>query len=572
MRYLALACDYDGTVAEDGVLVETTRAALARVRASGRKLLLVTGRVLEDLGRVCPDLALFDAIVAENGAVLYRPDTRESRRLAEPPPAAFVTALRAAGVADVGVGEVIVATRQPHETAVLEVIRAQGLELQVVFNKGAVMVLPSGINKATGLNAALKTLGLSAHNVVGVGDAENDHAFLTRCECAVAVANALPSLKEMADHVTAGARGAGVEELADMLLGDDLASLAARLTRHDLPLGQAADGRPITVPAYGATVLIAGTSGGGKSSVVTGLVERLAERGYQHAVVDPEGDYASYESAVVLGEAQNPPALREVMDVIAAPGRNVVANLLGIPLDQRPLLCASLLAQMFELRGRLGRPHWIVLDESHHLLPTAWQVPPPVEAGRLKGLVLVTVHPDQVAVAVLRAVDLVVALGQTPDETLRQFARTVGAPPPEVEPGPLPPGDAYVWSPRTLDAPVLLHATPARGDRRRHVRKYAEGELGPERSFYFRGPEGRLNLRAQNLRLFLQVADGVDDDTWLFHLRRGDYSAWVREAIKDDDMADEIAVVEAAAPNPVDPADGRARIRAAIEARYTAPA
>jgi hypothetical protein len=386
------------------------------------------------------------------------------------------------------------------------------------------------------------------------------------------VANAIPSLKEMADHVTVGARGAGVEELAQMLLGDDLAALSPRLARHDLPLGHAGDGRVITVPAYGATVLVAGTSGGGKSSIVTGLVERLAERGYQHAIVDPEGDYLSYESAVVLGEAQNSPALREVMDVMAAPGRNVVANLLGIPLDQRPSFCASLLAQIFELRGRLGRPHWIVLDETHHLLPEGWQVPPPVEAGQLKGLVLVTVHPEHVATPVLRAVDLIVALGQAPDMTLRQFAGAVGVPPPAVGPGPLPPGDAYVWSPRTLAAPIRLRATPARGDRRRHARKYAEGELGPERSFYFRGPDGRLNLRAQNLRFFLQVADGVDDDTWLFHLRRGDYSAWMREAIKDDDMADEIAVLEADAQGPADPGETRGRVRAAVEARYTAPA
>ena len=179
--------------------------------------MLVTGRKLDDLERVCPGLEIFDAIVAENGGVLHRPTSRETRALAPPPPPAFEQALRAQGVEPLDSGRVIVSTWQPHETVVLETIRSLGLELHVIFNKGAVMVLPSGVNKATGLEAALAELGLSAHNVVGVGDAENDHAFLSRCECAVVVANAIPSLKEEADLVTQGRHGEGVAELVDML-------------------------------------------------------------------------------------------------------------------------------------------------------------------------------------------------------------------------------------------------------------------------------------------------------------------------------------------------------------------
>src|SRR5207247_234345 len=140
---------------------------------------------------------------------------RTERPLADPPPARFVARLRERGVAPLTVGRSIVATREPNEATVLEVIRELGLELHVIFNKGAVMVLPSGVNKATGLAAALGELCLSAHNVVGVGDAENDHAFLAACECAAAVANALPALKEHADLVTRGRRGAGVAKLVD---------------------------------------------------------------------------------------------------------------------------------------------------------------------------------------------------------------------------------------------------------------------------------------------------------------------------------------------------------------------
>lgn len=220
MRYGALACDYDGTLAHDGRVDAETVQALERLRASGRTLILVTGRELDELATVFRRLDLFDRVVAENGALLYRPDTGEERRLAEPPPPALVAALRARGV-PLSVGRVIVATVSPHETAVLEIIRDLGLELHVVFNKGSVMVLPSGTNKATGLSAALAELGLSARDTVGVGDAENDQAFLAFCGRAVAVANALPTVKERADLVTTGARGAGVVELIEAILGED---------------------------------------------------------------------------------------------------------------------------------------------------------------------------------------------------------------------------------------------------------------------------------------------------------------------------------------------------------------
>ena len=235
MRYLALACDYDGTLARHGRVEASTIVALERIRASGRKLLLVTGRQLDDLFSVFAEIELFNRVVAENGALVYDPHTREQRSLGEPPPAAFVDALRRRYV-PISVGAVIVATWEPHERAVLETIRDLGLELQVIFNKGAVMVLPAGVSKASGLAAGLDDLALSPDNVVGVGDAENDHAFLAACECSVAVANALPTIKERADVVTKGEAGAGVEELAAELVANDLSSWAPRLERDQARL------------------------------------------------------------------------------------------------------------------------------------------------------------------------------------------------------------------------------------------------------------------------------------------------------------------------------------------------
>ena len=84
------------------------------------------------------------------------------------------------------------------------------------------MVVPSGVNKASGLTAALREISLSPRNVVAIGDAENDHALLNQCEYAVAVANAVPMLKEIADWVTMEEAGGGVAELIDELIAHDL--------------------------------------------------------------------------------------------------------------------------------------------------------------------------------------------------------------------------------------------------------------------------------------------------------------------------------------------------------------
>jgi len=576
MRYHALACDYDGTIAERGVVAPATRAALARLRASGRRVVLVTGRLLGDLERVCPDLSIFDAIVAENGAVYVRPPAREPRRLGPAPPDALIDRLRARGVTPLVRGEVIVATSQPFEVEVMDAIRVLGLELQVIFNKGAVMVLPSGVNKASGLDVALADLGLSAHDVVGIGDAENDHAFLARCGMAVAVADALPSLREEADIVTRGGAGAGTVEIAEALLADEDA-LAPRPGRAEIEIGKRADGGVLSVPDRGSAILCVGTSGGGKSTIVTGFLERVAERGYQYCVIDPEGDYADAEpgpegAAVSLGAARRGPTVDEVIAALSAPQRSVVVNLFGLPLEERPRFCAVLLPRLVELRARFGRPHWIVIDEVHHVLPRDWQATDAAMPDALTGIALVTVHPDHVAPAILAGVSLVLAVGRDPGATLRASAAALGVAPPEAAAIELRPGEAIAWHPREGGAPARVRVFPARVEHKRHVRKYAEGELGPDESFYFRGPDDRLNLRAQNLQLFLQVGDGVDDDTWVHHLRQHDYSRWIRSALKDDDLAEEVARIEEEAdlgPGP-SAADSRARIRAAIEAHYTA--
>ncbi|TAK35772.1 MAG: HAD-IIB family hydrolase [Chloroflexota bacterium] len=568
MRYVALACDYDGTLAAHGKVDDITVAALERLSVSGRKLILVTGRQLHDLLSVFPRPDLFDWIVAENGALLYRPADREMRLLGERPPEEFIRLLRQQKVDPVSVGEVIVATWTPHEIAVVEAIRTLGLGLQVVFNKGAVMVLPPNVNKGTGLVAALAELELSTHNVVGIGDAENDYAFLNLCECSVAVNNALAMLKEHADLVTRGDHGSGVVELIDKLVADDLSEIESRLRRHDIPLGISETGEEVRLPAYGVNVLLAGSSGGGKSTITTGLLERLAEHGYQFCLVDPEGDYDGLQPAISLGLGGRAPTVAEVLQVLEQVEDNARANLLDISMGDRPALFVDLLSRIQELRVRTGRPHWVVGDEAHHLLPASWAPAPLVVPREVQNLLLITVHPDRIAPAVLSSIDVLVVIGESPEQTMREFCRAVEQPMPTIPSGQLDQGEALVWFRRAETDPFRFQVLPPRETFLRHHRKYAVGSLGPDKSFYFRGPGEKLNLRAQNLELFIQLAEGVDNATWLYHLRRGDYSRWFREAIKDEELADEAAKIEQAYANVPDLS--RALIREAIEKRYTA--
>ena len=571
MRFLLLAADYDGTLATDGQVDEPTLDALKRLRASGRKSVLVTGRHLPELRDIFPALELFDRVIAENGALLYRPATREEKLLCEPPNDNFVSALRERDV-PVSVGRAIVATWQPHDAAVLSAIRDLGLDLQVIFNKGAVMVLPSGVNKGSGLSAALDELSISPHNVVSVGDAENDHSFLRISECAVAVANALPSLKERADVVLEAPRGAGVTQLIQSLIDDDLARFDAALQRHSMSIGQRFDdsAQQVRFSPRGGSILVAGPSASGKSTVTSGILEQLVQSGYQFCLLDPEGDYENFAGVIAFGTVKEPPDAKAALRALELPHQNVLINLLGVPLADRPGYFSSLLASIQELRLRYARPHWLVVDEAHHLLPTAWSPGTPMITNVLENAILITVHPSHVAKPALGAVTIVVAIGKQPMETLRAFAGVVQAQPPEGEDFELTTGEALVWRRNSGEPPIHVRTVRSTQERRRHLRQYAEGELSPEESFYFRGPKSALNLRAQNLKTFLQLAEGIDVETWMYHLRRGDYSAWFKRMIKDEELAQHTAGVER--DKSVSADESRQKIREAITNRYTAPA
>jgi hydroxymethylpyrimidine pyrophosphatase-like HAD family hydrolase len=429
------------------VLPETV-SAVERLIASGRRVVLVTGRELDDLKTVCPRLDLFAYVVAENGALLYQPSTGTETALAQRPSESFIASLRARGVGPISVGRVIVATWEPHETAVLKTIRDLGLELQVIFNKGAVMVLPAGISKATGLSAALEKIGLSAHNAVGIGDAENDHALLGLCECGVAVANALPTLKAAADFVTTADHGAGVVELIDALLRDDLASHEPELTRRHLPLGRDSTDREIRISAYGEHILLLGADGG---SALIAALERLSEAAYTYCLIAPRGGYESLAGAVSFGTHERPPSVEEILKLFAKPSESGIVNLTAVPVVEQPAFLDQLLPDLARLRSAVGRPHWLVLGSESKAATLSR-----VGSTRAPSMLWVAADPETVAPADLAGVTVVMAVGAAPQEQISRFSHVVGIPVPRVDPLSLRAGEVLCWRLARNEAPFLL--------------------------------------------------------------------------------------------------------------------
>jgi hypothetical protein len=356
-----------------------------------------------------------------------------------------------------------------------------------------------------------------------------------------------------------------VIEAIDTLLADERVFTARAAQRRKIMLGK--DEAAVLRPEHGG-VLIAGSSGIGKSTLATAIMEKLAAQGFQICVLDPEGDYDDLQDAIVLGGAQRAPAVDEVLDILRKPvATALVINMLGLPVEERPSFFAGLLSPILQLRSQIGRPHWLVTDEAHHMLPADSETADASLPNPLSAAIYVTVHPEAMRPKVLAGVQTVIAVGPKANEVVASFCRAVDTSIPAFPP---PGGEDQVlfWDRASDDPPRWISVDRPQQEHQRHTRKYAEGQLREDKSFYFRGPAGALNLRAHNLMIFLQMADGVDDATWLHHLHRGDYTRWFRDAIKDDDLGDEAESMQDGA----DPAATRKQIRAMVERRYTAPA
>jgi len=460
MRFAAIATDYDGTLASQGRVDARSVQALHAFRERGRTLILVTGRELDELLGIFPEIDVFDRVVAENGALLYCPRSREHKLLGSPPPLTFVRELERRGVAPLSVGRSIVATVEPHETTVLAAVRDLGLELQVIFNKGAVMVLPAGVNKATGLAAALEDLKLSMRNVAAIGDAENDHAMLRAAEFGVAVANALPALVQEADHASPGSHADAVIELMEAIVRDDLAILGAKTIRRRIPLGNLRDGAPVALPGAHHALLIHGSTSEEAGAFASGLLQRMRDEGYQCCIVDIQGRHGGLHGTVALGTPERPASAEEVASALGdSPGTSVVVALSGVGADEQHKLLAELPAVLGRLRARNGRPHSVFVDlwpDSEGLFSAVGQL---MNQRHGIGLVLTCAGATTLPEEMRRVFGSVVALGMGAEGWMQSHMSDMRNRKVPLLPGDrLAAGEALMWT-DTLDD-VLLAFRP----------------------------------------------------------------------------------------------------------------
>ena len=413
--FRAVATDFDGTLAE-GMIASDTLAALAEARARGIRVILVTGRIMSELRAVFPEVDdCVDAVVAENGALVVT--SVGVRLLAAPIGRAVSAALAARGVAHRS-GQVLVACAAADEPAVSEVIRELGLDCQLVRNRGELMILPAGVTKGTGLLEALGDLGLSRHNTIGVGDAENDHSLLDACEIGVAVANAVDAIRAHADVVLALPDGQGV---ADLLRGPLLAGRAhVHPRRWQLTLGIDDRGVPVTLPASQLNVAVCGGSGQGKSYLAGLICEQLIRLGYSLIVFDPEGDHlglGELRGVFVTGGPEGrlaDPA--EVVRLLRGSHTSVVVDLSHLEAAGQAAYAAGLAGEVEAHRAATGQPQWVVVDEAHGPIGRA------VATRRLfdpaaEGYLLVTWQPEELSADALVSLDAVIALGSPRPES-----------------------------------------------------------------------------------------------------------------------------------------------------------
>jgi hydroxymethylpyrimidine pyrophosphatase-like HAD family hydrolase len=567
--FKAVALDFDGTITEGGRPTERLLGTLSQVREAGLALALVTGRVVTDLLQVFPDAERwFDIIVAENGAVLRHEGN--SRALTSPVPFELDQPLVERGVYFQR-GQVLLACNAEDELVVLEQVRRLEADCQLIRNRQALMVLPSGVSKASGVVGALELLGLSYHSAIAIGDAENDLALLRQCELGVAVGNAVESVKREADFVLRGNSGEAVEEFLRnrVLGGDDL----PRSRRWQVALGRSHNGDRARLPASRVNVLFAGGTGVGKSFAAGLFAERLLELDYSVCVVDPEGDHAPLgrlAHVITVGGASLLPPAEDVPALLTQRLGSVVVDLSLVDHEtQRPYVL-DLLRALADERNRSGLPHWIIIDEAHMFLGDNNLVRGLSEDR--SGLCLVTYEPGRLYRSPHLSFDFLIAIADQKgiDQNLVDNVSALA----DLGPLPTPPapeegqalfvelGDPPRVEPFKLGRRFVQHV--------RHWHKYVSSHLPPAGVFRFRTYFGPTGARADNLASFRRELMLCDPAVLEHHAAHRDFSRWLRHVIQDEELADTALSLEQ--NTELDPSleNFRQALVEAIEQRYLA--
>jgi hydroxymethylpyrimidine pyrophosphatase-like HAD family hydrolase len=547
MKFGVLALDYDGTIARDGWLDPEVRAAIVEVRACGIAVVLVTGRILAELRQFAGSLQFVDAVVAENGAVLSFPNGN-TRLLGHSAPDIFFEELRRRAVPFTA-GQCVVETDAVWAPQVLAVIRELELPLTMFFNRGRLMMLPQAISKGIGLREALTVLRLSAHNAIGIGDAENDHDLLTACEFGVAVEWGTRLCKRSRTHLA----GRQPERRSAIHSADakEMRVPQERISRSPLVLGIGEDGRPIALSFRSRNILIAGEPRSGKSWVNGLACEQLILQGYSVCVIDAEGDYRTLETlpgVVVFGGEIPPPELPDLTRVLRHPKMSVVVDLSHVPYREKIDYLKTLLPMLASLRRTTGLPHRIVVDEAHYFLrePDVRELLDlDLGAYTLATYRLSDLHPDLRA-----AIQGIIVKRTTDPHEVHTLAAMVGKTDAESEwkailggldvseavllPG-VEEGDGRLLRFRLLPR-LTTHV--------RHKAKYLDVQLIEGLGFVFTDCGRPVGPPVRTLKEFVCALETLSLAVLEGHARRGDFSRWIANVFHDHVLASAIRKVE----------------------------
>ena len=550
MIFKALACDFDGTLASEDRIRDSARDALRQAREAGSRLILVTGRTFFELTRVCECLDLFDAVVAENGGVLYFPRDAMIRDQGPAPPTRLLAELDRRGIY-YQVGRVIVGTMRADEPGVREALNASGVSRELVYNRGHLMLLPMGISKGTGVERVLRSLGLSFQDVLALGDAENDLPFFEACGWGACPANGVPALKERADWVFPGENGDGV---AAAITGPIIHGLLSgrHSPRHRVAVGWVAEtSEPVTIPVRDVNVLIHGDPLSGKSWLAGALIERLRAARYSVFVIDPEGDYRvlarlpGVTGAEILGRASLDQAFAQFD---RSPEACVVTDLSALSHEGKLELIQAALEKIGDSRRRSGLPHWVVLDEAHYSLHRSG-VADEVLGLEHKGFCLATYRPSWLRDSVAKRLDVFMLARTTAAEELRflhaRLGTLAGAERALATLPDLPGGEFVLIEPDGGAVALTFVAAPRETVHVRHLSKYVESRVPAAEGFVFRGADGRAIASADNLHDFRRVVSTVADAVLAQHAARGDFSRWVLDVFSDRELARQLRKTEA---------------------------
>jgi hydroxymethylpyrimidine pyrophosphatase-like HAD family hydrolase len=541
-----LACDFDGTGAVNGQLAPEVTSVIVAARAVGFLTLLVTGRVLEDLYAAGVDLDAFDAVVAENGALLWLPALKRTIQLGVPPPDGFLAELRTLRI-PYHAGAVIVGTSDRHANEVLGLIRRFAMASQLVFNREAMMVLPSAVDKAAGVQRALEELRRSERSMIAFGDAENDRPMMQMAEVAVAARGAVPAIAAAADDRLSHPGASGVAAYIQGVL--EQGGCVPTPARHRIAIGRDATGAGITLPGSGANVMISGDPRSGKSWLAGLVAERLMDYGYRLCIIDPEGDYAALSQrprTLVLG--YDVPLLdpATVSELLRNEPLNLVLNLASLSHREKVTYVDRVLPSLEAMRTVSGIPHWVMIDEAHYFLNAS-------RSRRLESrtgnYVLVTYRPSLIAPAVHESMTAYLVT-QTTVEDERYFVN----------------GLLQMHGPRDL---LVADALAAIGDRRagllvqgeegarwnvialaerttlhtHHGRKYADTRLPEHKAFRFLHIDGTSAV-ARSVAEFCTAVQSVPMASLHHHLLSGDFSRWIADVLGNAELAARLRKLE----------------------------